>query len=308
MPNISLASYAIRVHEKYRPQESLQIRAFGDAEVDLLDELEHVLERLGAEPDTDENAQSVLRIRDLNRDGDTVSGMVLAGNYGYTAALMDVETATPTYDRRVNDAELIPMFFYFRCPEGADAGVAVLERFGGSGIKTQLNRVIETRFRENFQDYVFRLNPQLPREVLQELLEGRLQAIQLVTFRIPEDITDSVRTGAYDPRDAYLIQEIKAKRGRSLRKPQWLRDLAEGRIQISEVQNAVPEDADILKVRVDYAGRQRVVDFSRPDKLSPYVDVSQEVETEGGHPVPSSIRATAEEIANEVLERMGIEG
>lgn len=305
MPRISLASYTLRVTPKYRPSDHEVLRCFGDRDDDLLEVLDDFLHRLDRDGLDDDRNLSILRLRDVYRDGDTIFGRLLVGDYGYTAELVDVETRERTYDRRTADAELVPLYFSVTIPPEHRYGVAVFQRFGGTGVRTSFANALHSYFSERFASYVIRMNAQLPQEVLRELLQSQLKAIQMITYTVPSDVTDVVRTGEYDANDAYLVQEIRAKKRKALRKPAWLRDLEAGRIQIAEIPDQFENDFDVLKLVVEYNGTRRTIDFSRPDRLSPFVDVSAEVELVEGHPRLESIRRVEQDITQEMLERMG---
>jgi hypothetical protein len=248
-----------------------------------------------------------MRLDQIHRTANRLYGRVLCGGFGYTAELVDVKTQKRRYGRRTLDAELVPLYFSFEMPPRRTAGAVVLQRFGTTGVRSLLSTGLSDYVAVHAPEYIISLRPQLPAEVLQALLEGGLKGIEMITFKVPRDVTDAVHTEEYEAEEAYLVQEIRARRGRFLRKPQWLRDLAQRRISAFELSEHMDSEADVIKVHIDYNGSVRTVDFNRLDRLRPYLDVTEEVEITQGHPTFGSIDKLAKDVSSEMLRRTGMD-
>lgn len=307
MPKISLATYSIVAHKRYQPKDPEIIRAIGPTSADLLDITEQYLRSLQSRPAEDERAQAFMRLEQIHRTRNRIYGRLLCGGFGYAADLVDVKTQRKRYGRRTRDAELVPLYFSFEMPPKRRAGAAILQRFGPTGVRSLLSNGLSSHFAAHAPDYIVSLKPHLPAEVLAALLEGGLKAIEMITFKVPRDVTDAVHTEEYQPEEAYLVQEIRARRGQFLTRPQWLRDLAARRISAFELPEYMDTEADVIKLRIEYNGSIRTVDFNRLDRIRPYVDVTDEVEITQGHPTFESIDALASDMSAEILKRTGMD-
>ena len=300
MAGIFVASYSIRVRQKYMDQD-LPVRFEGDSSVhrSILD----ALTALKTEP-VDDGANHLLRVRRLHKDATDIWGTLERGEWGYAARGINTQTRQESYRRGVEDAELIPLYFRAHLPPEATTGILIVQRLGVHGAFTELKNVITSRFRNSFENHVLMIGRFVPESVLQTLMQSEVKEISVITHTLPADIADHVHLRGAEAEVGTVVIRVRARRNALLRQPQWLRRLWEGTVTVAETFG---EEAQ-ARVKVNYNGRERTYDFSRLDSIAPYIDVSDEVERAvNGHPTFTSIDNYSIGLRDELIQQLGRE-
>jgi hypothetical protein len=300
MRTFSLDTYTIRVFERINDTR-LEISNFGN-ENDLFNILIQFIAQLNIELSNDEQNQIVLKSDNIHQNGRHISGMILKGDYGIESDIIDVESEDVMYRRNEAEAELLPFYFLFVIPSGADEGILLLQKTGNLGIKgifeDELNRYIF----ENYSDYRVRINRLIPSELLEEYLgNGRVTKLRFVRFGIPSDITDSIDVGHLEDEGVTELI-VKAKRGKSL---SGIGDLV--RSVFERQRNVHDFEYDNIKVEVEIGGKYRTIDLQQPDNLRATYDITDNIETQGGNPIFESINQEAEELAIGLINSLGLD-
>lgn len=305
MAKISLASLSMRIKRKHA--RSGDYLRFGelDGGISLMAVWRQFLDSLQQEHSHDEAAKALLTVSRLEGDESSAWGTVRAGDYGYTSDLINVQTGHRAYSRTVSDAEMLPFYFLVDAPDHANKGILLLQRHGGRGVQTLLLRMFREFCEVHIPQYLVVFSPQVPGAVVRYLLEGHLQQLTLISYRVPTDLADRVHLQGNLEDSAIVKTVIKARRNRFLPKPQWMRDVLADGARLFEYGAAQPEIADEIQITVNYNGNQRTVDLRRPDRMHPYVDCTEEVELDQGHPVFESINRYAQQLRNDLAAEMG---
>lgn len=66
----------------------------------------------------------------------TIYGWVCVGDYGQANPILDIDTGKTAYDKKENNAELIPHFLYIRLPYNRKKGLALFHGVRGKGVKS----------------------------------------------------------------------------------------------------------------------------------------------------------------------------
>lgn len=298
MQRISLATYTVRVRPKGRPGEWYEL---GDVEGDSFFNIcAEFFAAMQGELVHDEVAQRLLRAQDLANDRESIWGVLESGAYGYGADLIDSESLELAYERSPSEAELIPFYFMLDAPERGTRAILILQRFGNLGIRTPFGKAIQAHIDTHHPGLKIEINTHVPREVIEYLTEGNLKAIELLSYRVPPNIAGAVHLGEHQAERGHMRTIIKANQSDFFTKPNWLRTWRGEPTAVVEAIGDLGEDYDQLSVQVSYGGKIRTVDLSRPDKIAPYIDITDEIDTHRGHPVLASIHRYAQNLRNDL--------
>jgi hypothetical protein len=301
MAGIFLSSYFVNVRQ-FGSKADLPLAFKKGASVykhveSILDELQH--------PQKHPTQSHVMQVTQLDRDGVDLWGLIDRGEYGYEAMGVNSDTFKPTYQRSVDDAEMVPLYFRFHLPDASSTGILVLQRLGVHGAFGDLRDAILSRFKDEHPDHRMEVGRFVPAKVMQELIDGQVREISVTTRQMSSDVADTVRLKGAQASIGAVEVRVRAQRGSGLLKttPKWLKDLREGRVNVVQ---AFGDEAKKVRIRVAYKGHTRWYDLTRPDTIAPYLDVSDEVaRTAGGHPVFEGIDTYAQGLRDELLDQIG---
>ena len=299
MPLIGLATYTLRVVDA-RGDSSTPLGSF-DGKTDLLDVIKQYLEDRGSSLGKDDTTQTALRVIQANFNARSVSGVIERGEYGFSSTLFDTEDDRVAYNRRPQDADLLPHYYLFDIPRTASEGVIMLERFGQSGIKGTLELDLDTYFRDAHPGFRLRFAPLVPRNLLDLYLKkGRLVRVRLVKFGAPSDIADKFDKG-HDESEVTTEIRISAHRSGTVPLLDRLAPVISGRRHVTEFLELKSIEYDAVKIEVEVGGTRRTINLDNPDALRATTDVTQEVEiAANGHPTIESIDSVARDILADV--------
>jgi len=299
MPLIGLATYTLQVLTA-TGQVCSPVGAFHDKK-DLLAVVNEYLEARKSTIAKHDAAQTALRTTRSTRSGRSISGIIERGEFGFSSTLLDTDKAQVAYNRRPQDADLLPHYFLLDAPRLATQAVLILERFGQSGIKGTLEIDLDAYFREDNPGFRLRFSPLVPRQLFDLYLKkGRLIRVRLVKYGAPSDIADKFDKGHNETEVTTEIR-ITAHRGGTVPLLQRLRPVLDGRKDASEFIQLRSIEYDTVKIELEISGTRRTINLDNPDSLRATTDVTQEVDiTSNGHPDFASIDRVAREILADV--------
>ena len=235
---------------------------------------------------------------------DTLWGQVRSGEYGYTTEIYDPNTKSIAYKKTKNQAGMHPFHYYFMPSNKPQFGILVVERFKQFGIKSFLHQRLFTYLANNQQDVQISFEKVASSALINKLLtDGEVKTIRLVKYETPSDICDQL--DKVDPqKNAQEIElVIKAKRKGFFSASAFLNAFQSN--SLSGLITLPSYDYDDIKVDVDYDGKKRVVSLGHPERLSEYIDVSEELEFDTeGHPTVDSLKKAITELASEINKHM----
>jgi len=307
MASISLAPYFIRVKEVGGPY--LTLGNFGQQE-DLFRILRSFLQALSQNGQLDDNSQKYMEVSDLAFEDRIIHGILNTGDYGYEADLYDLDAEQVVYQRRSNDAELLPFYFFASIPSDRDEGILLLQRFGQFGIKHVLFEGFRGHMRSAAPDFRVEINPLVQTHFIRKAIEnGKLKSLRFIQFGFPSDIANMVRDATHIERDYRMEFIIKAKRNRSL--PEQIKNRILDFISNRRGLDSIIELNDYrfryqnIKVEVNQRGRTRTIDLGNFAAMRAYHDISNEVTIgTNGHPEFNSINQIAKEIHRDLRRRL----
>lgn len=173
----------------------------------------------------------------------------------------------------------------------------MLQKSGNIGVATQLKRLFQARFEEQFPEYRLKMRPLSTQQIFDRYVErGDLREIRLIRFRIPKGIEDAYKGGheeikgtcelvvkinnAYGMPFAKRVKDFFTKKG--------------GRInEIIELGDLQFEPENI-KFELSVKEKRRTVSMQDPRDVAAVYDVTDDVELHmDGYPKFDSIAGIA---------------
>ena len=267
MPRISLATYTIRVQNRYG-NENYDVSNFGDAN-DMLNVLRDYLNSLTRIKHL-EDFSSLIRTKNLEFNGRNIFGLYEKGEYGIEAELRDIYHGNISYERQVDDAELIPYFFHIIVPRNSDEIILALQETGIFGIKTIFRYDFSLYFLERFPDFKVQFNRLVPEELIDGFLDGGIvRKIRFIKYDLPDDIADAM---VYDHEENKGSMELifKAKRGKQFEISQSIRDFFQNRGEIQTFMEIPDIDFEYDNVKIELkldGGATRTLNLMEPGSI-----------------------------------------
>jgi hypothetical protein len=298
---IGIAAYTIQVREK-RHDEYLVL---GNVPIPggFYAALNGYLESLRQEQEPDDVNKVLQRVTQLDADQETQThcGIVQSGDYGYAAEGIDTETLQTSYERRPQDAELLPFYFSIHAPAAYNGAVMLLQRHGPHGIYGAFSGGLRAYCEHGLPNHIVEFGRLVPATVVEQLQDGGVRAIKMTAYRVPTDMADPLRFLGNIPQPGTFSVEIKAKRDSYLRNPGWLRRARAIVLPETWGQGKV-------EVKVDYQGKTRTVALNDPTNVAPYIDATDEVVIDAsGHPEYESIKTYCGNLMRELMQQLGRE-
>lgn len=257
------------------------------------------LARLKVTPWKNDGEKQVLRVLDVQHDETDVWGLLQQGDFGFTADLIDAITYKPSYVRRANDVELLPLYFRMHLPPDSSFGLLLMQRLGVHGAFTNFRAWLHDTTMRRFPDHILGIGSVLPTRLADELNEGLLREVTVVLHSVPRDLADRVNLGGAKQTIGKVELRIRAKRDETLLSG-WIGRLRNNPNTMAELFGP---GATNVRARLDYRGRQRTYDFNRANPLTPHVDVTRDVTiAKNGHPTVESVDAVCRQLRDELLE------
>ena len=306
---VSLSSHSIRLRER-RGTDPVRFGAF-DGHRDFIEEAYEFLSALKDTHTNDLISRSVLKTQLLERDDDSVWGIIQAGPYGHGGEIVDTATFDTSHPLSPREAVVQPFYFFLNAPNDARTGILILHRSGGKGIQTQFVSYLRQFFLVRNKDHIVDVDNLVPAAVLRYLFEGEIRRINIRSYKLPTDLATKVQLGANVAEYATFNQLIQAKLGGFIPRPGFmqpavLREIISGKRRLAEVIDESEGMVDEMKITFQFNGQQRTVDLARPERILPYIDVSDQVETgDDGHPEIGSLHLAARRLLQDLVHEMG---
>jgi len=301
MRTFSLSTYTIRISRTndfaagYLPVDRFDTRN------DLLQVLHDYFQNLSGNIFNDTVGEFILRVSNYGRHGRSVSGQLEKGDYGIESEIIDTIQQTVSYDRAIQDAELLPFYFLIAVPPGANEAIAIFQMSGVSGIKGIIEDNFERHFTNRFPDYHLEVNRLIPSQLIDQLLtNSRVTKFRFVRYGIPTDITDLVNLG-HDENEGIVELVVKAKRGRSFPLIERIRQVIQGDRNVNRFIELQNFEYNSVKIELESAGKYRTIDLLHLDNFRAQYNITEEIDIQGGNPVYNSIDEVARNLCREIL-------
>lgn len=310
MPRFFLSAYTVRVRNPSADTYE-QLGNFDGQGSDLFIVFNDYLQRRRViDPLANEGARKVLRVTRSENPQRTrnISGIIEAGDYGFTSRLYDTDQNLFSYNRRTVEAELLPYFFITQLPRQVDEGVLVLQRTGQYGIRTLLSQDFDREFSELYPSRRIEINPLIPQQMIQDyLLNGRIAKIRLVKFSISSDIAENYDVGDHEESLGYEEHVIVAQRRHNIPLVGRIREFLNQERNLTRIVEIQNFEYNNVKIEVELNGNRRTIDLSHLERLRAQYDVTEDVEIgPDGHPTFASIDNFSVGLLNDISAELRV--
>lgn len=183
----SLSIYSISINKRHKPEDYEYLDCFdgGKSLPEMIDKMFdrwHVERHLYEQPSFGAEDTRVSRIKqDGNggfmhyRIGPCISGIIESGAYGTEESIIDHKTGNVRYQKKKDDAPMVPFYFCFYIPRHSRRGYLVLERIGNNGIFTMLRDVLikEIGLQQTYS-HVMKIEPFVVKSVLDDNISSMI--------------------------------------------------------------------------------------------------------------------------------------
>jgi hypothetical protein len=281
--NISAATYVFRV-KKIRTTTYVKLSNInGD---DFYEFLYKFIQERSA-PHHDLGAKTILSTKKLDSEGRTIQGFFESGVYGYATTGRNSKTLKKSYTRGVDDAEMMPFYFFVDIPRNSDAGLLLLQRFGVYGVYSAFVRLLKHEFRPAFPGHVLEIEQIIhPDLVTKFSAESRAQRVTFRKYEIPRDSADKLPNNF--SKNCYMEVSYVAKRHADLGSvTDWLR----GQRKLTGLLSTLNFEPDETLVGVTLNRQHRLLRVNDLSKIQCYFDISNKVKMGiDGHPKEEDLK------------------
>jgi len=306
---ISLAAYFFQLRN-VKSHTNLDLRTFNINNKNIFTLFSEYITARNTNSSDDKIDQKILRVKHFDNTTvpNAISGSIETGEYGYTADFFDVEAQVVSeFKRKLTDAEMIPFYFLVSLPKDKPSGIIILQKFQSFGIKTVLYNDLQEFFRKLNDDLRVSLNPAFYESVIDDYRKSEIKSIRIIKYVMPKDIGDVYNAKNLSPTESYLELAIRAKKKKSISLYKddvlaYLRQyITEKPIPLNRLIE-IPQmpDYDTIKIDLEINGNTKVLNLANPFATAPLYNITDDVKTENGHPLYTSINP----IAQEYLEKI----
>ena len=289
--SIALAFYTVKVREA-RTNEYVSLGQIGQE--DFLDFLDSFLQNAKDRQACDEDDLKVVNISSVYRPEKKreINGIMKTGEFGHISELVGARDGEKHYDRKLEDAELIPLYYLFYIPQKGEQGIAAFQRFKNLGVYSAFRKQLNKAFSEKFHGYILEMFQLVSDKFINRYLsEGKIKAMHFNQFGLPNDIADALKIGEQDAKHSKIQISVRARRGNFLRPDMNVETLAKKESKQSrKLVQVTKVDYSQVSLEMTVNGKTRKISIDKSQKFRPYYDVTNEVEIgENSHPKFESI-------------------
>lgn len=317
MANISLSFYSLSFRNKETNEDLILNPNHGENIFNNI--LEMFRNQYSNEYDNNENLERLFKIENFTDELYEENGQPLfrqiickvkSGKYGIESEIVNSQTGEVTYRRTETDADVMPFYFAIGIPVNeTNRALVVFQNNGIYGIKTVFTNAMKTICVENGNTYCCDVRNIIPREYINRFLEnGILKKIRFIRYNIPNDRAERMGlnlgvNGENMPYEEYVVHRPLGFMDRNRRR---IGEFVDGQRGINRVVEMEGFEYNNIKLEFKLGGKSKTLDLSGLDKVVVSEDITNEVDTIGGHPTEHSILPVISENLKIYLEGMGI--
>jgi hypothetical protein len=318
MRRIGFSVYKIQLKDQYSDQWwDFGLNSSRDGYSALKGALDGCLNRLVrlGEPDPataeylDDRAVKLARL-DGSEPHRRIKGILFQGEAGVVQDIYDFNNPhrDPTYTIRVNEGALLPLYFRLYLEDGQRHGIAILQTFGGKGLKGAIEDLFRKLLRQSDQPLTIKFTQLVDKHVLEQFArQGQMQDVILVNRGGSQSSrtamqNNTVGNDALGDQGDKLELKLHKKGGWTSR---TLKALARAAIRREDPRSLVhapgvgPVD-DLLVEIVLGQQRQRFSLLNPDDSPIRYDKTDQLIPESNGYPSYGAIDAAADEVWQDV--------
>lgn len=292
-----LEAYSFRIRKKSKRKDPFVPLHKFDGKTNLIQEFEKFVKAKSNTPITIELQSRCMMFEGVTSTTESVAGRIRQGQYGKAAPIMDVTRKQKSYDKKRNEAELVPHFFYFYFPKGASIGVLLVERRGQSGIFSLLSGIIEHEFAEAHPQFSVVFKPLMPATILEKFLsEGVLCEARFISYKVPDDVADKlILPGSQIKHEYEVIVRAKSR----LQRLPFIKFFSGEKDLETVLEHHMQTTVDDIKIEVELGGRRRTIDLGNPGRLKASFEIdTSKFEDRDGFPLVASMIDEGRQLAS----------
>jgi len=292
MPTISLTSYIFRIKSR-SDKKYLKLGSY-KKDSDFIQTASNYLLSLQGTNHIDLKKQKIIGSAEIQTKERLIYGTIKSGEFGFKCDLYDTEACLVAYERKVQDADLMPFYFLMEVPDDADEGIMVFQKYNQLGIKSLFSDFLKDRFQLEHQDMMLDVHPLVPEQILNQFInDGRVIKIKFTRFKLPTDIADAFDGQSHKEVNGTTELVLKVSKNGQFPILGRIKECVSKRRPLNQFITIENFEYDTVRIGVDFNGRVRTFDLSDLYKVSPSLDISSEVELQDGHPTFTSINNVA---------------
>lgn len=235
-----------------------------------------------------------------------IIGKVKTGAYGYSAEIVNTSTGAVNYNRREDDAEVMPFFFCLCVPNiNTTKALLILQTYGVFGIKTIFNNCLNEYIFRICESYKLNISSVTPTAYIQRFLEnGILQKIRFLRYNIPHDRARQLglNNGVEEAYEEYTIHKPL---GFMQKNKMGITQFLSGQKSLNTVVEIKDFEYDNIKLDFKLGRKNKTINLSNIDKVIVNEDITDLVTLIDGHPTEESILPVLLETGRDYLNDMG---
>lgn len=298
---IIVEPYAVSITKRWKQNDKyLPLDNFADGS-DFCGLLNSWLSPLQTSPRAFPERFKAAKITSYRNQSRFLRGRLQVGNYGFSSPIVNVETGMRSYEKQKIDADLIPYYFAFYIPSDCNYGVALLQKMGVFGIKSIIDDLIKTEFKDLYDDLTLNIRPLAPADAAKNALQHDIHEVRFVQHAIPADIAGKF-TNKQHPQGKITIS-VETSEDPMAKLNSLLGKIINGESEIPDLLEFDEFTPDSLKAVIQMGDRQRIMEISERVKFRPSFDITEEVDAgNDGYAKFSSIDEVCDGIADDLSE------
>lgn len=231
------------------------------------------------------------------------SGLIRYGTYGFESNIIDGNTGTEKYHRKLTDIEQIPLFYEFWCPIVSSFGFAVFQSFEGRSCVAMLTKQMKSEFEQINKGYILAFKKVMPDDAKGSVL-GSAPVVRLRLIRKGAS-GDVVERYFHEnaPQSVNLELIVKARRNGKLGKLEALFSTFKPGAESVLMYEGIQFERVSAEIRV--GKRLRKIGVYGSEEDSGLIDLTDEIEKGvDGHPKFEAIREESKRLIDDFYNVM----
>ena len=236
-----------------------------------------------------------------------ICGIVKTGEYGAVSEIVDIETGATEYNKKMNDADVLPFYYLIAVPKNhTTKGILILQSSGRNGIKTIFEKKLQQYMKESSENIRIAIRTVVPIQYINRYMDhGSLQKIRMIRYGIPHDLSERVGINN-GVETTYEERIIHRPVGFMTRKGQKIRECLNGQRLCNTIIEIDDFNYDELKLEFKLGKNKKTISLDNIESLNINEDITKHVKQENGHPTQDSIIPILTDTAKSYLVEMGL--
>lgn len=232
---------------------------------------------------------------------------IFSGIYGSSSDILDGDSKEITYKKKASDIDTKPFYLMIVFPKDSyntkvQKGMFIFQNVGQFGIKTITTSLMQKYFSEKY-GITIKCKTIAPELFIRKVLvEDNIKKLIMIKNYKSSDLSDNLSKGY--GKEVREISKLSFSTSVLKKVMDKIRYMAGNKFSLFEFEQV---EYDKLKVSVELAGHNRIIDLHNLENLSIIENIPDEIRKIDGHPVRDDIVRYFTKVANEYLTEMVLE-